>query len=202
MPNPIFRGPDKGAGHPGFDKCSSRKVSENQIRTVSHSGTWAWTWTFEESSATFRMESADKSERWWFLYEGPIAGTFAPDSKYWGTDLGGPRSDVPDHGSPLFDNWRWIYFGDRGVPRVLYLVQHAPDATPDTLWYLGSSEGGGAGAPDGMVVFGFGRGPGTTPLLEGAGLRFTVGLLETSVATAADHDQVAQAIAERLQIPK
>lgn len=64
----------------------------------------------------------------------------------------------------------------------------------DTFWYLGSSEGGAATAPDGMVVFGFGRGPGTQPLLRGAGQRFTVGLLELGVASEKDHAAVAARI--------
>jgi hypothetical protein len=180
--NLVFVGPDKGAGHPGFDLCTTEILGPATIRTASRSGRWAWSWVFTETTATFTMEKADPDHPWWFLYEGPVAGTFAPGQKVWGTDRGGPRSDVPAIGSQLFDRWRWVYFGDREVRRVLFLAQHEPDDLPDTLWYLGSSEGGAATAPAGMVVFGFGRGPETTPRFRGAGVRVTVGLLETSPA--------------------
>lgn len=67
-------------------------------------------------------------------------------------------------------------------------------ATNGWLWYLGSTDGGSAEAPDGMVVFGFGRGPGTTPQLEGAGRRFTIGLLEKTADSATDLASIQQSI--------
>lgn len=42
--------------------------------------------------------------------------------------------------------------------------------------YLGNSEEG-AGSPDGMTVFGFGRGPDTQPLLTGKH-SFLIGILD------------------------
>jgi hypothetical protein len=140
------------------------------------------------------MEKTDPEHRWWFLYEGPIAGTFAPPDKVWGTDRGGPRADVPAIGDQLFDRWRWVYFGDRDGPRVLFLAQHEPDDLPDTLWYLGSSDGGAATARDGMVVFGFGRGPETKPRFRGAGARVTVGLLEMGPDGPGAHEAIAALI--------
>jgi hypothetical protein len=144
------------------------------------------------------MEKADPDHPWWFLYEGPIAGTFDPGRKVWGTDKGGPSLDVPTIGQQRFGRWRWAYFGDQGVPRVLFVAQHDPDDLPDTLWYLGSRDGGAATAPDGMVVFGLGRGPDTEPQFRGAGIRVTVGLLETGVVDEADHERVAALIEARL----
>lgn len=180
MPNAVFGGdnPDAGAGHPGFDQCESELIGDHTIRTTSRSGKWAWTWTFTETTATMTMETADPAHPWWFLYEGPVAGSFDPKNKFWGTSHGGPRADIPDNQHPFFDRFQWIYFGDRDTPRVLWIAQHEPDDLDDTVWYLGSSEGGAATAPDGMMVFGFGRGKGTKPLFRGAGRQFTVGLLE------------------------
>jgi hypothetical protein len=178
LPNLVFVGPDKGAGHPGFDRCTSEVLGADTIRTTSLSGFWAWSWFFTETTATFTMERADPEHPWWFLYEGPIAGTFEPGRKLWGTDEGDPHDEVPAIDSQRFGRWRWVFFGDRGVPRVLFLAQHEPDDRDDTVWFLGSSDGGAATASEGMVVFGFGRGPDATPLLRGAGVRVTVGLLE------------------------
>jgi hypothetical protein len=187
IPNAVFVGPDKGAGHPGFDKCASELTAPNQIRTATLSGRWQWSWTFTADTARFVMEQADPEQPWWFLYEGPVAGRFAPAEQYWGTDTGGPHRDVPDIGNQRFGQWRWVYFGDRSLPRILFVAQHEPDTLDDTFWYLGSSDGGAATAPDGMVVFGFGRGPGAKPLLRGSHRCFTVGLLEMGLPSPADH---------------
>ena len=184
MPNAVFVGPDKGAGHPGFDQCTSEIAGPGVIRSTSLSGKWEWTWTFSESFATFSMERADVQHPWWFLYEGPIAGTFRPKDKFWGTDGGDAadalrlREGIPDNHSQWFDTWQTLFVGDRQVPRVLAIHQVTPDQLPDTFWFLGSSEGGSAQAEDGMVVVGFGRGSGTRPQLRGAGIQFTVGLIE------------------------
>lgn len=198
LPNAVFSGPDQGAGHPGFDRCVSERLGSNAIRSVSKTGRWAWTWAFSETQARFKMERVDGSHAWWFLYEGPVAGSFAPNRQYWGTDQGGPRSDAPDIKNQLFDRWRWIYFGDQQVPRVFFILQHQPDDLLDTLWYLGATQGGEVISPDGMMVFGFGRGRNTKALFTRAGLEFTVGFLEQKVSHPADHDRVADRIQSML----
>jgi hypothetical protein len=182
--------PDAGAGHPGFDLCESALAGADAIRTVSKSGRWAWTWRFTETNAVFTMEQADAEQPWWFLYEGTVGGRWSPGTHYWGTDAGGPLRDTPDQGSQRFGQWCWAYFGDDTAPRVLLAAQETPDAQPDTLWYMGSTADGLRSA-DGMVVFGFGRGPGGSKHLRGAGRRFILGLVEGTVKSPADHQQVA-----------
>jgi hypothetical protein len=193
MPNAVFIGPDKGVGHPGFDQCESEWAAPNAIRTRSRSGKWAWTWTFDEHTAHLKMERADPDHAWWFLYEGPVAGRFAPGEQFWGTSEGGPNRDTPGIRSQRFGQWRWAYFGDTAVARVFFAAHHQVDELTDTFWCMGSSEGGAATAPDGMVVFGFGRGPGTKPLFRGAGAEFTVGFIETNQPVP-EHEFIARRI--------
>jgi hypothetical protein len=202
LPNCVFTGPDKGAGHPGFDQCITERLGTNALRTTSRSGRWQWSWTFHEAQAHFRMEKVDPDHAWWFLYEGPIAGTFAPHEKFWGTDLGGPRFEVPGNSNQLFERWRWVYFGDQSVPRVFFIAQHQPDDLPDTLWFLGSSQGGAPTAPDGMVVFGFGRGPRTSPQFKRSGVAFTVGLVELTGAPTNSHATIASVVERALSHAK
>jgi hypothetical protein len=192
MPNAVFGkdNPDAGAGHPGFDKCESTLVASNVIRTVSKSGRWAWTWTFTETAARLKFEKNDPERAYWFLYEGPPAGRFSPTNQFWGTDLGGPNFDVPDSKAQRFGQWRWAYFGDRTVPRVLAVAQVEADNIEDTFWYMGSSDGAAATAPDGMVVFGFGRAAKSTPLFRERH-EFVVSLIEGAVTSAAAHARVA-----------
>lgn len=190
--------PDAGAGHPGFDRCESTLIAPNVIRTVSLSGRWAWTWTFTETAARFRMERVDPEHPWWFLYEGTVGGHWSPQTHYWGTDLGGPRREVPGIRNQHFGQWRWAYFGDDASARVFFVAQRLPDELPDTLWYLGNSNGGAVDSPDGMIVFGLGRGPGTRPQFRDAGIEIVTGLVETAVLEARDHDALAAVIEAEL----
>lgn len=189
IPNMVFGQdyPEAGAGHPGFDVCESVFVSPNSIRTTSRSGRWAWIWTFSEKDACFRMEKTDPERKWWFLYEGTVGGRWSPSTHYWGSDTGGPRRETPDNRNQLFPHWRWVYFGDDTSPRVLYMAQCQLDELPDTLWYMGNSDNGSIDSPDGMIVFGFGRGPNTTPLLQGNGLEFILGFYERKIQNENEH---------------
>ncbi len=193
LPNLVFGkdNPDAGAGHPGFDRCESVVVGTDTIRTVSKSGHWAWTWRFERDGARLTVEQVDGDRPWWFLYEGPIAGRWAPHQHYWGTDLGGPRHEAPDHAkkSDIAGQWRWVYFGDRVVPRVLFIAHVGGDEVEDVFSYMGSTPEGLA-APDGMVVFGFGR-TGSRPQMKGAGAQFVVGFAGEAVGDAAAHGRLA-----------
>ena len=80
------------------------------------------------------------------------------------------------------DGHDWISFHKEPLSKFL----------DDTFWYLGSSNGGAADAPDGMVVFGFGRGPGKPLFREPR--EFVVSLVEARVTNAADHGAAAAKI--------
>ncbi|MBP7140436.1 MAG: hypothetical protein KBA71_00900 [Opitutaceae bacterium] len=197
IPNAVFGkgNPDAGVGHPGKDRCISTREAADVIRTVSKSGTWAWTWRFTPTHAIFRMEKADPDHPWWFLYEGPPAGRYAPREQYWGTSEGGPRRDTPTTGG-VTGQWNWAYFGDNLSPRVLVLAQAKADSLGDSFRYLGTDEAG-IDAPDGMAVFGFGRAP--RPLLRGAGHEFRVGFMEMPVPDAAAHERLTREVEVMLQ---
>lgn len=196
MPNLVFGkdNPEAGAGHPGFDQCESVVVGTDTIRTATKSGRWAWTWRFDAGRATLTVDKTDGDRPWWFLYEGPIAGRWAPGEHTWGTNLGGPNRTTPDRSTlrEAIGRWRWVYFGDRSSPRVLFVAQVEADEVDDVYYYMGSTKEG-LRAPDGMVVFGFGR-TGAKPLMRGAGARFVVGFVETPVADEPGHARVAAQI--------
>ncbi|MBL9212710.1 MAG: hypothetical protein JNL92_19770 [Opitutaceae bacterium] len=198
-PNLVFGAdnPDAGAGHPGFDRCESTVIAVDAIRTVSRSGRWAWTWRFTEENAVLTIEQADANHPYWFLYEGPVGGRWSPRTHYFGTNRGGPRRETPFGRDKLYENWRWAYFGDDAAPRVLLALQGDHDREDDTLWYMGNSAAELA-APDGMIVFGFGRGP-NGPRLRGPGRRFVLGFVEERVADAPAHARVATVARRWLQ---
>jgi hypothetical protein len=199
IPNMVYRYEDGGAGHPGFDQCISMKAGENTIRTQSKSGKWQWAWTFFDDHARLTIEKADPDRTYWFLYEGAVAGSFDPSHKYWGTDLGGPRNEIPslNLGENIVGHWQWVYFGDNEVDRIFYVAQQPKDTLNDFFAYMGDTKEGNA-SPDGMVVFGFGRDRGTKALETKTGVTYMIGFLERRVTSAEDHEWVSKRINDRL----
>lgn len=169
IPNFVFGSADGGAGHPGHDHCISEIVGENKIRTTSKSGTWQWEWTFFQDHARVQMLKIDPNHPYWFLYEGTPGGTFEPAKQFFGADTGGPRPEQWDYynGEAIFERWQWVYFGHQESDWVLYIAQEEADELSDIFGYLGNTKRG-TSSPDGMVVFGFGRGDGAKPLLTKA----------------------------------
>ena len=207
LPNLVFGSGESGAGHPGFERCISVRTGKRRITSVTTSpdvqtpGRWRWTWTFDETHATLAVEKVDPDHPYWFLYEGPPAGRFAPEAQYWGTSEGGPRRTTPDYynGTTAFGTWQWAYFGDEDVRRVFFVAQHAPDEKTDLFGYLGNTEAG-TGAPDGMLVFGFGRADGAQPLLT-TPHTFTIGFIEAAVTSPDVHRHIAEKIEALLGRP-
>ncbi len=178
IPNLVFgsENPDAGAGHPGFEQCVSETDGPDAIVCRSRSGKWQWRWQFTDAHATLTIVKADAEHPYWFLYEGPVGGKWSPQTHFFGTDTGGPRREIAASQNKLFEQWRWAYFGDNSQPRVLLIAHRDADQLDDTLWYLGNSDRGTA-SEDGMIVFGFGRGEGTQPLLRGANQSFRLGFV-------------------------
>jgi hypothetical protein len=194
LPNLVFRSDDGGAGHPGFDKMTSEIVAPNQIRSRSHSGKWQWNWTFYEKFAELSVVKIDTTHAYWFLYEGPIAGKFSPSTHYWGTDSAGPLTAQPDlvKGPQHYAHWQTVYFGDTGDDQVFFVHQTEQDTLRDLYTYMGNSAAGNE-AEDGMVVFGFGRAPGATPLIRQP-QKFRIGFYPGRVAHAGHHLEIIRYI--------
>lgn len=199
MPNFVFRSNDGGAGHPGFDQCTSEVVDDNQIRTYSNSGKWQWTWTFYDTYATVRMEKVDTEHAYWFLYEGIPGGNYSPEDYYWGTDKLGYQIQLPDYFKEerAIGDWQWAYFGSKTCPHTLLLGMQEPDSHSDLLGFLGNTSDG-LFSPDGMVVFGFGRQRGAVPLMNHLGNTFYVSLANFSVSSAEEHEKVIERVRQLL----
>ena len=196
LPNLVFGSEDGGAGHPGHKKCYSFLIDEKTILTISKSGKWQWRWKFDEDYATITIEKVDHERKYWFLYEGPIAGEFKPELQFWGTNLGGPRRDINDFykGDKIFANWHWAYFGDERVKQILFIAMEKPDRSIDSIGFLGNSTKGIA-SEDGMVVFGYGRRGDDQPQLSDPHNTFYFGFLKRKVKNKNGHETIAKDIA-------
>ncbi len=198
IPNLIHGGDEGGFGHPGWDTAASEQTDDDTIVTTSHSGKWQLRWDFSATRATATVTKVDGDQPYWFLYEGTVGGRWAPDQQYFATDTSGPRHRPHDffRGDRIYETWRWAYFGDDSLARVLYVLQHQPDDQLDTFSHLGNSDQG-LRSEDGMVVFGFGRGKaGIQPLLRGK-QAFTIGLLEGDGSSERGYESLKKAISKQ-----
>jgi hypothetical protein len=194
--NLVFRSDDGGAGHPGFDQCDCKIVSEKEIYCESHSGNWAWTWAFEDQFGKITIEKTDPNHAYWFLYEGPVGGKFNPSQHYWGTDQGGPRHETPSlhRGEAEQGHWHWAYFGDQEVDGAFFVAQEKQDDLVDYFAYMGDDGGLANESKDGMVVFGFGRGMGAKPLMTEPGNVFYFGFFPERIQDGNAHTRLADYI--------
>jgi len=148
-----FRGiPNMGRfGHPGYTGeagVTSRVVSSGPLRStiVSEQPAKAWRvrWDFFPDYA--RLSILTDSSPYWFLYEGTPGGKFDETAGFHVLSNGLRRSNK-EHWSGDMPAPEWIYFGDVGTKRMLYLINHEDDDATDQYWPM---EGN-------MTVFGFGR---------------------------------------------
>ncbi len=195
IPNSVYRSDDGGASHPGFDQCLSEIKNGKTITTKSISGKWEWFWEFFDDHVCLTVLKVDPKHPYWFLYEGVIGGNFNPYMKYWGTDLGGPRFETPshNHGEGINEKWQWVYFGDKEQNRVFFVAQQPKDTLYDYFSYMGNTSEG-RDAPDGMIVFGFGRQKGARPLMQEIGVTFYMGFLERKITSKKDHEWASEQI--------
>ena len=134
----------------------------------SNDGKWQFRWIFLANHAELKIEKADDSRKYWFLYEGPSAGVFSPGNQYWGNSADGIRTDCPSiYKNPVSGNWQWAFFGMRSINTSLFLAQKGKDDAPDYFSYMGNDPKKQNLSVDGMNVFGFGRGLKTNPELSG-----------------------------------
>lgn len=192
VPNMVW--PDN-IGHPGHKKIKSTLESGNKIKSASDNGLWEWSWTFYEDEVRMDVTKAPADRNYWFLYEGTQGGRFDPFRSFWGTEKHGRRTDTPvchqGDPPPFHDNWKITYFGFENVPRVLYAVIHSEEAPLNLFSYMGSTDKD-LRSPDGMTVFGYGRGDGPKPLLNGPA-SFTIGFVETTV-----HEEIIKFLSEKI----
>ncbi len=185
VPNLVY--PDN-IGHPGHKKVKSILDGANKI-SVSCNELWKWQWSFYDNKVKLDVTKTAPNRQYWFLYEGTQGGRFDPFNSFWGTEKHGRHYDTPichqGDPPPYHDYWKVVYFGLKGIPRVLYAIIHSKEAPYNLYSYMGATSDD-LRAPDGMTVFGFGRGPGSKPLLNGPAT-FTIGFLETT-----NHKEIMQ----------
>ncbi len=183
MPNLVFRSNFDGAGHPGHDRAACAISGTDRITCTTPGGPWAWTYTFLPNHVRLDVTQVSPTDAFWFLYEGPAGGTWRPATTSFASNVEPPAYPQLNHfgGQQIVRPRRWMYFGLDGVDETLFVAQVQADTLPDHYSLLGNDSIGLA-SPNGMVVAGFGRAPGSTPLLR-TPTSFVFGFLGRSAAT-------------------
>jgi hypothetical protein len=196
IPNLGIKGADNDAGHPGYDVCVTKVIAPNVVETTTKTGNWKFRWSFYDKYAKFTMVKTFSGVPYWFLYEGTPAGKYEPEKMYWGNNLDGRMNDFPDllQNTGTFNNWNWVYAGQKDYPRVLFLKQLQQDENPDLFSYMGSSGLDARKSSDGMVCFGFGRAQRTKPILDEENNEFVIGFFDSEIKNADDNLTVTKYI--------
>jgi hypothetical protein len=191
LPNLLFAQDEDGFGHPGWDRGTSVQTGDRTIQCTSNRGDWKLVWTFADDHVDLDVETKKPNAKYWFLYEGTIAGRWAPKQQYFATNTLVPVTDPHDYqaGDRIGGTFRWAYFGDSDADHLLYIVHDQSDDLTDQFSHLGNTKTG-LDSPDGMVVFGFGRGlQGIDPQLTGNN-SFRLGLLHAAGKTPSQYDVI------------
>ena len=196
IPNLGITGADNDAGHPGFNMCVTKVIAPNVIETTTKTRNWKFRWSFYDSYAKFTMVKTVPGIPYWFLYEGTPAGKYDPEKMYWGNNLDGRMNRFPDllQNTGIYNNWNWVYSGQKDYPRILFFKQLQPDENTDLFSYMGSTKGDARKSPDGMVCFGFGRAQHTKPVLNSTNLEFVIGFFEKEISSLEDNQTVTKYI--------
>ncbi len=145
--------------HPGRPegKKPARILADGPIRvsflSETDDGQWKCRWDIYPRYA--QMTLLEKGPQpYWILYEGTPGGSFN-ERDYW-VRSDGTRELLQPYFMPE-NQWsgqlpfpKWVYFGDKDLKRVLYMVHHEDYPHADVFWHFGEGS---------MTVFGFGRGP-------------------------------------------
>jgi hypothetical protein len=120
--------------------------------------------------------------KYWILYEGTPGGSYE-DTDWWMTSaLNQPQPMTTNHEGDI-PNPEWIVFGDPKQKRVLFLLSHQDDDSPDRFYQMNRQ----------MTVFGFGRMRGEKHLAS-VPRQFSIGFLETD-----QHAEISRAMEKMLK---
>jgi hypothetical protein len=145
------------------------------ISAESNHGRWACRFDFFASHCTFTMTKMPPAQKYWVLYEGTPGGSYE-DTDWWMTSaVTQPQPMTVNHEGDI-PSPEWIVFGDPGIRRVLFLLNHEDDGHPDRFYQMERK----------MTVFGFGRMRGEKHLAS-VPRSFSIGLLETT-----DHAEIGR----------
>ncbi|MFC1558825.1 FG-GAP repeat domain-containing protein, partial [candidate division KSB1 bacterium] len=158
--------------HPGSieGKLESRIINQGPIKLSIQSETidrkWKCAWEIYPYYA--KMILLEKGEGpYWFLYEGTPGGKLDLDTDFW-VRSDGKRGPVAERWTGDMPSPEWIYFGDKSMNRVIYLVHHEDDSMNDDFWPMRGN----------MTVFGFGRTQDTKTLMNEIPAHFTIGFAD------------------------
>jgi hypothetical protein len=156
--------------HPGGTGGSTQIESQGPLRlrlkTAALANAWQATWSFYDDHVSMTVEQADHA--YWFLYEGTPGGLLEEGFDFV-TRSDGTQTLLDQRWDQDIEAEEWVYFGDPGVGRSLFLASHSDDTATDTYQTLNGE----------MTVFGFGR-SGTTPLMNAVPRTFSIGLIEST----------------------
>ncbi|MBI5471263.1 MAG: hypothetical protein HY961_02855 [Ignavibacteriae bacterium] len=130
-----YRGiPNMGVcAHPGYSNGSSSIINQGPIKVTIKTQTtdgsnFTWYWAFYPTYQTMTLTSTGTN--YWILYEGIPNGTVNTSTGFVKTSAGATISLGSNFAYDLPDP-EWMYFGETGLNRFMYLAHHEGDSQID-----------------------------------------------------------------------
>ena len=161
-----FFHPRNKATEPSTTRVDYAGPDRVTISATSTNGLWGCRYDFFPTHCTLTMTRVPDRWDYWVLYEGAPGGV-ADEGDWWMTSAIRERQPLARKHEGDIPGPEWIAFGDKDLNRVLWLLNHQDDDSPDN-YYLMNSE---------MTVFGFGR-QRLRKFLHEPGAQFSIGLIE------------------------
>lgn len=158
--------------------------TDDHVRVIvtSGNGHWQGSYDFYPNRLDFTMSRVSSGYKYWIQYEG-VPGGEMDSNDFWFSSAEKEYQSINQDKMSDLPSAEWMAFGDRKLPRVLFMLHHENDDHPDDY----------ASRPD-MTVFAFGRRNKekylTTPQT------FSIGFIEST-----DYKEVDQTIKNILAEP-
>lgn len=116
-----------------------------RITFTSGNGLWQGQWDFFPDRCDFTMSKVSPGYKYWIQYEG-VPGGEMDVTDFWYSSADSQKNRIEEPFIGDLPAPEWMAFGDEGSPRVLYVLHHEDDDSPDD--YVSRPY---------MTVLGFGR---------------------------------------------
>ncbi|MGB5419306.1 MAG: hypothetical protein WBN21_10805 [Algibacter sp.] len=152
--------------------------SDNHVRIIfnSENGKWQGQWDFYPERCDFTMTKISEGYKYWVQYEG-VPGGEMDTTDFWYASIDKNSHPIKEPFTGDLPAPEWMAFGDKNMPRMLYMLHHQDDKLPDNYVFR----------PD-MTVLGFGRQNGeTTNKFLNTVETFSIGLIESTDYNVLQH---------------
>lgn len=130
---------------PSSSVVDIESIDHVRITFTSDNEQWKGRWDFHPDRCDFTMSQISEDYKYWVQYEG-VPGGEMDSTDFWFCSKNETLNTINTYQTGDLPSPEWIAFGDKDLPRMIYMLHHEDDTLPDN--YESRAD---------MTVFAFGR---------------------------------------------